>query len=124
MPGAVIPLPVARGHCHLHPFALVCARTISRGAPKVSKRASMVGMVAVAAALALTQVWPVAGQVTTTRPEDVGLSSDRFQRVNELMKRHFDAQSFSGAVTLVGRRGKVAHLQAHGLMELESRKAM
>ena len=90
----------------------------------MSKRASMVGMVAVAAALALTQVWPVAGQVTTTRPEDVGLSSDRFQRVNELMKRHLDAQSFSGAVTLVGRRGKVAHLQAHGLMELESRKAM
>ena len=76
----------------------------------MSKRAPIVVMVAVVAALALTQVWPVAGQATTARPEDVGLSSDRFQRVNELMKRHIDASSFSGAVTLVGRRGKMVHL--------------
>jgi CubicO group peptidase (beta-lactamase class C family) len=90
----------------------------------MSKRAPIVVMVAMAVLLALTQVWPVAGQATTARPEDVGLSSQRFQRVNELMKRHVDAKSFSGAVTLVARRGKVVHLQPHGLMNLESQKAM
>ena len=89
----------------------------------MSKRAPIVVMVAIAAVLALTQVWPVAGQATTSRPEDLGLSSERFQRVSELMKRHVDAKSFSGAVTLVAR-GKVVHLQPHGLMDLESQKAM
>jgi CubicO group peptidase (beta-lactamase class C family) len=90
----------------------------------MSKRAPIVVMIAMAVVMALTQVWPVAGQATTARPEDVGLSSDRFQRVNELMKRHLDAKSFSGAVTLVARRGKMVHLQSHGVMNLEAQKAM
>ena len=30
----------------------------------------------------------------------------------------------SGAVTLVARKGRVAHLEAHGLMDIESKKPM
>jgi CubicO group peptidase (beta-lactamase class C family) len=58
------------------------------------------------------------------KPEDVGLSSERLGRIHEAVQRHLDAGSISGAVTLVARQGRIAHLEAHGLMDLESKKAM
>ena len=69
-------------------------------------------------------VWPMAAATPTARPEEVGLSGERLQRINELIKRHIDAGTFSGAVTLVARHGRVAHLEAQGLMDIESRKPM
>ena len=65
-----------------------------------------------------------AGSVAMAKPEDVGLSSERLMRVHEAVQRHIDAGSLSGAVTLVARHGKIAHLDAHGLMDVESKKAM
>ncbi len=53
-------------------------------------------------------------------PESVGLSSERLERIGELIDRHIDAGSFSGAVTLVARNGRIAHLEAHGLMDVEA----
>jgi CubicO group peptidase (beta-lactamase class C family) len=52
------------------------------------------------------------------------LSSDRLKRVTELMQRLIDAKAFSGAVTLVARNGRIAHFEAQGLMDLESKRAM
>ena len=40
------------------------------------------------------------------------------------MQRHIDARTFSGAVTLVARNGRIAHFEAQGLMDLESKKPM
>jgi CubicO group peptidase (beta-lactamase class C family) len=65
-----------------------------------------------------------AGLVSTARPEDVGLSSERLDRIHDAVQRHIDAGSISGAVTLVARHGKIAHLVAHGLMDIESKRAM
>ena len=65
-----------------------------------------------------------AGSVAMAKPEDVGLSSERLTRVHDAVQRHIDAGSLSGAVTLVARHGKIAHLEAHGLMDVESKKAM
>jgi CubicO group peptidase (beta-lactamase class C family) len=65
-----------------------------------------------------------AGSVMTAKPEDVGLSSDRLARIHEAVQRHIDAGSLAGAVTLVARHGKIAHLEAHGLMDIESKRAM
>jgi CubicO group peptidase (beta-lactamase class C family) len=72
----------------------------------------------------LVAALPLSGAGTTARPEEVGLSSERLQQVNALVKRHLDATSFAGAVTLVARNGRIAHLQAHGYSELESKKPM
>ena len=60
----------------------------------------------------------------TARPDEVGLSADRLKRVTELMQRLIDAKTFSGAVTLVARNGRIAHFEAQGLMDLESKKPM
>ena len=58
------------------------------------------------------------------KPEEAGFSAERLARVREAVKRHLDAGSPSGAVTLVARRGKIVHHEAHGLMDVESKKPM
>src|SRR5689334_7446061 len=78
----------------------------------------------VAALVCLVGALPLSGAGTTVKPEEVGLSSERLQQVNALVKRHLEAKSFAGAVTLVARNGRIAHLQAHGFAELESKKPM
>ena len=74
--------------------------------------------------VASTLVAGLHGSTPTTKPEDVGLSTARLARVTQLMQRHIDARTFSGAVTLVARHGRIAHFEAQGLMDLESRKPM
>ena len=65
-----------------------------------------------------------AGQVPAGHPEDVGLSSERLGRIHEAIQRHIDAGDITGAVTLVARRGRIAHFEAHGLMDLDSEMPM
>ena len=58
------------------------------------------------------------------KPEEVGLSSERLQRIHEMVMRHVEAGDISGAVTIVARRGRVVHFEAHGLMDIEAKKSM
>jgi CubicO group peptidase (beta-lactamase class C family) len=66
----------------------------------------------------------LSGAGATARPEDVGLSSDRLQQIDALIKRHLDGRSFSGAVTLVARNGRIAQLKAYGLADVDSKRPM
>src|SRR5579862_1455117 len=65
-----------------------------------------------------------AASLTVSRPEDVGLSGERLKRIHSIVQSHIDAKDFTGAVTLVARRGKVVHFEAQGLMDLESAQPM
>ncbi len=58
------------------------------------------------------------------QPEAVGMSSARLARIHEAIMRHVDAGEISGAVTLVARRGRLVHFEAHGLMDIESKRPM
>ena len=69
-------------------------------------------------------VLPLSAATPTAKPEDVGLSTERLKRVTELVQRHLDAKSFSGAVTLVARNGRIGHFEAHGVMDIESKRPM
>ena len=60
----------------------------------------------------------------TATPQSVGLSSERLQRVHELVDRTIAAGEVSGAVTLVARNGQVAYLEAQGVMDLTTKKPM
>ena len=70
-------------------------------------------------ALALT-----VAAVPSGRPEDVGLSTERLQRINQVVQRYIDAKEIAGAVTVVSRRGRVAHFEAQGLMDIERNAPM
>jgi CubicO group peptidase (beta-lactamase class C family) len=74
--------------------------------------------------LALIGLPLTAASIPTAKPEEVGLSSERLQRVHQMIQRHIDAGDISGAVTLVARKGRIAHFEAHGLMDIESQKPM
>jgi CubicO group peptidase (beta-lactamase class C family) len=65
-----------------------------------------------------------AADLPTAKPEDVGMSSERMHRIHDAIQRHIDAGEISGAVTLVARRGRLVHLEAHGLMDIESKRPM
>lgn len=65
-----------------------------------------------------------AASLPTAKPEEVGLSATRLERIHEAIQRHIDAGEISGAITLVARRGRIAHFEAHGVMDIESKKPM
>jgi CubicO group peptidase (beta-lactamase class C family) len=75
-------------------------------------------------ACAMVLAGPLTAAAPTGTPEDVGLSSERLKRVAELVQRHITAGSFSGAVTLVARNGRIAYHEAQGVMDLETKKPM
>ena len=56
--------------------------------------------------------------------EEVGMSSDRLERINDAMQRHIAAGTIQGAVTAVARRGKLVHFEAHGLMSVPENRPM
>ncbi len=65
-----------------------------------------------------------AGTVPAGKPEDAGMSAERLERIHQSIARHIDAGEISGAVTLVARRGRIVHFEAHGLMDIESKRPM
>ena len=56
--------------------------------------------------------------------EEVGMSTEQLNRINDLIQGHIDAGTIQGAVTGVARRGKVVHLESHGLMNVPDGKPM
>ena len=91
------------------------ARDGARLVPRLSLMFVIVALLAVAA---------TGAQVPVGTPEDVGLSAKRLQRIGEMIQRAIDAEQISGAVTVVARRGRVAHFEAHGLMDIDANAPM
>jgi CubicO group peptidase (beta-lactamase class C family) len=58
-----------------------------------------------------------AQSLPTTSPERVGLSSERLQRVSEVLKADVAANKIPGAVLLVARHGQVAWFDAVGKLD-------
>src|SRR6516162_4410882 len=66
----------------------------------------------------------VAASLPTSKPEDVGLSSERLQRIHAMVARHMDLNDISGAVILVARKGQIAYVEAQGTMDVETKQPM
>jgi len=66
----------------------------------------------------------LAGDLPLGKPEDVGISSGRLQRVDAVVRRYIEEKKVSGAVTLVARQGQVVHHAAQGVMDVESKAPM
>ena len=68
--------------------------------------------------------WVSAAEIPAAVPEEVGMSSERLDRINTVMQRHIDAGDIQGAVTAVARRGKLVHFETHGLMDVDNNRPM
>jgi CubicO group peptidase (beta-lactamase class C family) len=83
------------------------------------KAVALVALLAVPGGTALGQSLPPA-----SRPEEVGFSSARLERIRQRMQADVDDGRIPGAVLLVARRGKIASLQVVGFRERAAGRAM
>jgi CubicO group peptidase (beta-lactamase class C family) len=67
---------------------------------------------------------PVGTASTVGKPEEVGLSSERLQRLTQMIQRRITAGDLAGAVVAVARKGRIAYLNAQGVMDLETKQPM
>ena len=58
--------------------------------------------------------------LVTAKPEDVGLSSERLDRIGPWMDSYIAAGKLPGALTLVARHGKVVYCQTRGLRDVDA----
>ena len=65
-----------------------------------------------------------AADLPVAKPEQVGLSTERLQRIRQMLERRIEEQHIAGAVMLVARHGKVAYLESVGQMDVEQKKPM
>ena len=62
---------------------------------------------------------------TVTQHAIAGLSIERLRRIDQLLQqRYIDPGKIAGALTLVARRGEIAHFSALGAMDAERGKPM
>lgn len=59
-----------------------------------------------------------------SKPESLGFSSARLERIHKVTQRYVDEGKFAGIVTLLARRGKVFHFEAVGKQEIENNRPM
>ncbi|MCW9705476.1 serine hydrolase domain-containing protein [Fodinibius salsisoli] len=64
------------------------------------------------------------GQFSTVEPEEVGFSSERFERLDQLVQQQIDEQKMAGINTLVLRHGKAAYFKSAGMMNIEEQFPM
>ena len=62
--------------------------------------------------------------LTVTRPEAVGFSSERIERLHTLMQHTVDQKQIAGAVTILARHGKVIDYRAYGQRDMASGSPM
>ena len=60
----------------------------------------------------------------TITPEHAGLSSERLQRIAPIMQGYVDRNELAGLITVVARRGQIAHQACFGMADLEARRPM
>lgn len=66
----------------------------------------------------------LAQEFPSAKPESVGLSSERLERISTAIQHNIDDKRIAGAVTLVMRHGQVAFFKAQGMADRESAKPM
>ena len=64
-----------------------------------------------------TPAW--AGALPSAAPEDVGLSSQRLNQIDTVLKGGIDKGMIPGAVVLVARKGKIAYFKSFGMRDKE-----
>ena len=74
--------------------------------------------------LLMASLTAAAQDLPTAKPESVGLSSERLERITTKVQQTIDDQRIAGAVTLVARHGKVVYLKSQGSLDREASKAM
>ena len=60
-----------------------------------------------------------AQQLVKVSPEEVGMSSERLERLSQTFQGYIDEEKLPGATILVARKGKIAYLKSFGKNDIE-----
>src|SRR6266550_8774516 len=94
-------------------------RRIYGGFPIMHRKINTLVLICVSiAAAAFAQDLPMA------KPESVGVSSERLERIGAAVQRSIEEKRIAGAITLVARRGRLVWLKPQGMMDREASKPM
>src|SRR5882672_11439445 len=72
----------------------------------------------------ITSVAVQAQSLPSAKPEQVGLSSERLQRITNTLKADVEKRIIPGAVVLVARHGKVAFFETVGVLDPATKTPM
>ena len=72
----------------------------------------------------LASAYVTGADLTTTKPERVGMSTDRLTRIGTLMQAYVDQEAIAGSVTLIARKGKIIHFEPTGVLNLDTGEPM
>src|SRR5512135_1908260 len=56
--------------------------------------------------------------MTVVKPETVGISTERLERLHAMMKQQIDEKELAGAVTILARHGKVVDFWNYGQRDI------
>lgn len=84
------------------------------------KSGSLAGLCATVLASGIS----LAADLPSASPESVGMSSERLDRLDDVTHGWVDDGRIAGVVTLVARRGKVVHVDAYGMADIEHDEPM
>ena len=59
-------------------------------------------------------------EMTPVRPEQVGFSSERLERLHKVMQETVDRKQLAGIVTILARHGKIVDYRAYGQRDMAS----
>ncbi len=76
------------------------------------------------AALLLFITVASAQPLAETQPEKVHMSSERLQRIDQVIQSYVDSNFIPGGAALIARHGKIAYYKAFGYADVESRKPL
>jgi len=65
-----------------------------------------------------------AQELPLSKPEDLGFSSQRLARVNEVFNNYVKDNKMAGSVILVARKGKIGYFEAFGYRDIEAKSMM
>lgn len=74
--------------------------------------------------IARAQAESVLPGLPMSKPESVGMSKERLDRIAPAMQGYIDQKLVPGTVTLVARHGKVVHFEAQGFMDVDKQIPM
>jgi len=72
----------------------------------------------------IAQQGPPALDMTPVKPESVGFSSERLDRLHAAIQEEIDQKKLAGAITLLARHGKVVDYRTYGMRDLAAAAPM
>ena len=82
------------------------------------------GLIQIILILFTTGVLISAQGLPSAKPEEVGLSSERLDRIESKMNAYVGTGNIPGMITVVARHGKVTYFKASGMMDVDTKKPM